>query len=162
MSFKDKSFAKFLKNYWVIIVALIFAGAVNISGFRFVFTVGESMYPTLKDGQILAVNTHDKIPGRGDIVIFKSKNYSKVLIKRVIGLPGEKIIIKNNNIYINGQIIKDYVDIDMESYGILKEEITLKENEYFAMGDNRNHSYDCRDIGPLLKDEIIGVKHMDN
>ncbi len=164
MSFRDKnlSVTKILKEYWFVPTAIVIILAVNIIGIRVSFTVGDSMYPTLKSGQVLIINTKNKSPERGDIVVFKTDKYSKVLIKRVIGLPGEKILIKNNNIYINNKIIKDYVDIDMKNYGVLENEILLKENEYFAMGDNRNNSYDCRDIGPITSNEIIGVKHMDN
>ena len=103
---------------------------------------------------------------RFDIVITKyGKNDGSSKIKRVLGLPGETIWFtvgsegnkKNGDLYINGKLIEQPIEskyVVACSYPSTK--ITLKENEYYVCGDNRAHSYDSRDVGPIPRDEIIG------
>lgn len=122
---------------------------------------GVSMEDTLYDHEVILV---DKLtyrfskPKRFDIVIFPysiRENY----IKRVIGLPGETVQIKEGKIYINGtRLLENYGDEEILDPGILEEERTLKENEYILLGDNRNHSTDSRNIliGPIEDKYIIG------
>ena len=116
---------------------------------------GPSMFPTLKDGDILLMNKISKDYDRMDIVVVR-KNY-KLLIKRIVALPGEEIEIKDNNIYINGEQIEDVVDC-VTLPGIAENGIKLKENEYFVLGDNRENSADSRNeaIGVVKKSEIMG------
>lgn len=125
---------------------------------------GDSMYPTLHDGDNLIV---DKIsyrfndPDRFDVIIFPYPQNEKVFyIKRVIGLPGETIQIDyDGNIYIDGEILEeDYGYEVMVNPGIAAEPITLGEDEYFVLGDNRNESNDSRasDVGVIEDDDIIG------
>ena len=100
-------------------------------------------------------------PERGDIIIF---NYpvdeSEIYIKRVIGLPGETVQIDlQGNIYINGQILnEDYGKETINFAGLAVEPITLGDDEYFVMGDNRNNSSDSRDpsVGNIRRSNIIG------
>lgn len=125
---------------------------------------GSSMWPNLNDKDILILKKYDKSIERFDIVVI---NYDKSkLVKRVIGLPGEKIKINvshigNNvasNIYINGNILnEDFGYEEMTDAGIASKEITLGEDEYFVIGDNRNNSSDSRIIGPISKKNIVGV-----
>ena len=121
---------------------------------------GSSMSPTLYDGSryILKKNEyHDKNPERGDIVLFKLLGYydDEYLVKRIIGLEGESVEIRNNNIYINDKLL-DEPYLYNPNNGSDMEKITLKEGEYFVMGDNRGNSVDSRDFGPVLKKELIG------
>ena len=124
---------------------------------------GESMKNTLDHGDQLIV---DKItyrfrdPERFDIIVFpvhyKENTY---YIKRIIGLPGETVQIADGTIYINGQVLEEsYGREVMQDPGIAAEPITLGEDEYFVLGDNRNQSSDSRDpsVGLIHRDEIIG------
>ena len=112
---------------------------------------GDSMNPTLKNGQILILNKLDKEYERMEIVVFDYNG--ERLIKRVIGLPGEEVYIKNNKIYVNDEEIKDYSDaVLMSDYTRVK----VPEDAYFVLGDNRGNSADSRLIGMISKDEIKG------
>lgn len=127
---------------------------------------GDSMEPTLSNGDNLIV---DKIsyrfnePERFDIIVFPFQ-YQKdtYYIKRIIGLPGETVQIdEEGNIYIDGEILEESYGreiIDEDKIGIADEPITLGDDEYFVLGDNRNYSSDSRvkEVGNIKKDQIIG------
>ncbi|HWT75448.1 MAG TPA: signal peptidase I [Mobilitalea sp.] len=126
--------------------------------------IGISMETTLQDHDQIIINKfsyrfHE--PKRFDVIVFKKsgKEHSYYDVKRIIGLPGEKVQIKDGKIYINGSIIDDIVNVDvMNNYGLADEEIVLEKNEYFVLGDNRNNSEDSRfaSVGNIRRDEIIG------
>jgi len=126
---------------------------------------GASMEPTLTDGDNLIVNKlayRFGEPKRFDIIVFKYR-YKKgeYYIKRVIGLPGETVRIDGDGIiYINGEVLEEnYGKEKMEYPGDAINEITLGEDEYFVLGDNRNNSSDSRyqyDVGNVKKSEIVG------
>ncbi len=112
---------------------------------------GNSMYDTLEGKEFMILNKLDK-PNRYDIVVVDTK--SDELIKRVYGLPGEKISIENNVIYINDKKIEDvYAYGETSNY----ESVTLSDDEYFVLGDNRAVSLDSRTIGPVKKSQIKGT-----
>lgn len=93
---------------------------------------------------------------RGDIILCKLEhnNQDNTIIKRLIGLPGDHIIIKSGKLEINGNYIsEDYIK-DNFTYGNI--DIILGKNEYFVLGDNRELSYDSRKAGPIKKGDIIG------
>ena len=88
---------------------------------------------------------------RGEVIVFKHN--SSFYIKRVIGLPGEKIEIKNNKIYINNlELSENYIHEQTRG----SENIELLKNQYFVLGDNRNASSDSRNWGYLEKEDIVG------
>jgi len=124
--------------------------------------VGNSMNPTLKNGEVLILNKFkyrfSEIK-REDIVSLQYAD-TKYLIKRVIGLPGEKVEIKNNILYINDKKYREdylpdnlsYDDFSLEDLGYKK----IPKDMYFLLGDNRENSLDSRKIGLINKKDIIG------
>ena len=115
---------------------------------------GESMVPTLSGGELMLLKKYDTDYERFDIVVVNKNVEGDNLIKRVIGLPNETIKYRNNNLYINGEKLEDvYAYGDTGNF----REITLGEDEYFLMGDNREISLDSRTLGIIKKSEIEGT-----
>ncbi len=127
------------------------------------YVSGSSMENTLHHGDNLIV---DKLtyrfskPKRYDIIVFPFRYQEKTYyIKRIIGLPGETIQIQDGVIWIDGKVLQEsYGREVMKNAGLAADMITLGEDEYFVLGDNRNDSTDSRDpsVGVIHKDEIIG------
>ena len=124
---------------------------------------GESMENTLDDGDQLIVDKltyrfHD--PERFDIIVFPFRYKDNTYyIKRIIGLPGETVQIVDGEIYINGELLEESYGRDvMQDAGLAAEPITLGDDEYFVLGDNRNYSSDSRDpsVALIHRKEIIG------
>ena len=120
--------------------------------FRLVIVDGSSMNPTYYNGDLLQGAKPVKELQRGDIITFRENG--QTLIKRIVGLPGETISWKGGYLYINGaRMITDFPK--MQDGGILDEKtITLTDDEYFCLGDNRNNSMDSRVFGPVKKSQI--------
>lgn len=156
------------------IQAIVMALSVFIIVYLFLFqphqVKGNSMLASFEDGEFLLT---DKIsyrfdpPARGDVVVFKAPKTEPCseieceYIKRIIGVPNDKIMVLGGEVYVNGQILKeDYLfsGTTTSSGFSLPEgkEIIVPENHYLVMGDNRSHSRDGREFGPIPKQSIIG------
>ncbi len=148
---------------WETLQTLVLAGLLIVFFRAFVFqnfvVEGSSMYPTLMQGDRLIVSRLSYIfgePDRGDIIVFQYPfGPERDFVKRIIGLPGETLAIQNGQVFIDGKPLppETYVqNRSSENYG----PVTLGEDEYFVMGDNRTGSSDSRSWGPLQKHFIIG------
>lgn len=128
---------------------------------------GNSMYPNLKDNEISimdAIHTEKNDIKRFDIVVLYSDNLGKLIIKRVIGLPGETITYKDDKLYVNGQyyqedfLSQDYIEESKKNHQIAHFtddfEITLTDDEFYVLGDNRIVSLDSRALGPIKHKDI--------
>ena len=150
---------------WLAMIAVVVAATYLVVTFvgQRTQVSGESMETTLSDGDHLIV---DKIsyrfrdPERYDIVVFPYRlEENTYYIKRIIRLPGETVQIVDGYVYINGvQLDEHYGNEIMEKPGIAAEPVTLGEDEYFVLGDNRNNSQDSRtaSVGVIHRDEILG------
>jgi len=151
-----KKFLKELYPYVIIVVVVVLFRTFIATPVR---VDGDSMKNTLYNNDILILNKLDNSLDRFDIVVINYNNTK--LVKRIIGLPGENIEYKDNQLYIND---KEFNDIETsrtsdfslkELYGIEK----ISDNHYFVMGDNRGNSLDSRDyrVGLVKKEDIVGV-----
>ena len=117
------------------------------------------MEPTLADGNYLIIDELSYRlgnPSRGDIIVFRiQEGNAQFLIKRIIGLPGEEVEIKNGSVFIGGVELEEpyLLDSQLTEGGIT---ISLGESDFFVLGDNRGASYDSRQWGLLQEDHIIG------
>ena len=119
-----------------------------------------SMEDTLYEGQRLIeekITYRYSLPKRGDIVIIRGKEYPDRLVKRVIGLPGEKIDIKDGSVYVNdAKLAEDYAVGITENTGKLKLPFLVPEDHVFVLGDNREISLDSRQLGAISLSSIEG------
>ncbi len=160
MDFRDiKEFFLDAFKYFVFFGCILF---IVVYCFSLQQVLGESMYPNFHDNDVLILNKlkyRFSDIKRGDVVAlrFEDTNY---LIKRVVGLPGETVEFKDNQLYINGEIVEeDYLvdgvvtaDFNLTQLGYDK----IPEGMYFVLGDNREHSSDSRELGLVSEKDILG------
>ena len=159
------SISQFILSFLeTVVIALV----ISVVLYLFIMTphevVGNSMHPTYKNGEYLMAN---KItyrigdPQRGDVIIFKFSD-TQDFIKRVIGLPGDTVMLKDGQMYINGTQLDEskYLNSSIYTNGgsflTEGESIVVPDGEYFVCGDNRPHSSDSREFGPINQSEIKG------
>lgn len=152
-----KNFLKELIPYIIIILVVAIIRTFIVTPVR---VDGPSMNPTLEDKQLLILSKYQKNYERFDIIVF-NHNGSK-LVKRIIGLPGDKVEYKNNLLYINGEMIDepfDHVvtsDFNLSDIGY----DIIPDGMYFVVGDNRKNSLDSRYIGLIAKEDIEGTVNL--
>lgn len=123
---------------------------------------GHSMYPTLHDMQTVRIDKTKKL-NYGDIIVFRTGNsvFGRMYVKRIIGMPGDTIQIIDGAIFVN-EVNENKLISGADAFPIVKDAgiasspFTLKENEYFVLGDNRNNSKDSRFFGSVKQSQIIG------
>ena len=151
---------------WIIEIAIVLMMAfvlVYFIGMR-TSVVGQSMSETLENGDQILVNRFMyKVigPKANDVIVFlpNGNEKSHYYVKRVIGVPGDTVQIKNGRIYVNGTEFTEKVDVaSIEDAGLAAAAVTLGDDEYFVLGDNRNNSEDSRyaNIGNIKREYIIG------
>lgn len=163
----DNAILKELKSFLkIIIFSVIFVFVFTTFIAKPIKVSGSSMYPTLIDKQyafssVISLNLSDI--KRFDVVVIDSKALNELIVKRIIGLPGDKIVYKDEKLYIDGTFIEqkfldtEYKNQKISELGFFTEdfEVTLAEDQYFFMGDNRGNSTDSRIIGPVSKSDIL-------
>mgnify|MGYP000921975372 FL=1 len=148
---------------WYSLICVLFVGVI---GFNLMFSLirvsGHSMDNTLRDGQYVVVNKHKDVK-RFDIVVLKERvsegGETKQVIKRVIGLPGDSIVVENGKLYINNQPYDEpyLMNSMIENYKLQSYAIIVPEDTVFVLGDNRDVSKDSRMVGSFKKSAIIGA-----
>lgn len=150
---------KNVKNILSYVIVIVIALLIKQYIFSPIRVNGSSMYPTLEDGDIMILNEigyYLNGVNRFDIVVVKKE--SERIIKRVIGLPGETVIYKDNKLYINDkEIIEDFSHDITHNFDLSEINVTvIPKDYYFVVGDNRGNSKDSRIIGLVNKNEIKG------
>lgn len=156
----------FLDTLQTFILAAIFFLIMHTFVIRTFQVNGASMYPSFEDGEFVFTNLlvqRFSNPGRGDVIVFQSpSNEEKDFIKRIIGIPEDRVSISQGNVYLNGQKLdeSDYLSQEIKTYGgpFLREgqEVIVPAQSYFVLGDNRYNSSDSREWGFIHKRHLIG------
>jgi len=153
-----KNWFKELLPYVIIILVVVLIRTFIITPIQ---VDGSSMYPTLEDKELLILKKYDKSFDRFDIVVF-DYNGSR-LIKRVVGLPGERVEYKDNKLYVDGKEVKEDFDRNSKTEDFVLDDIgadIIPKGYYFVMGDNRDNSTDSRIIGLVSEKDIKGSTNL--
>ena len=158
---KNKLMNFIKSNIRFILFLIIVSGTIYIvthNYYGFIAVQGDSMNNTLLNGQIGIIQKYnlDEVIEKGDIIVFYSDELEEAVIKRCVATGGDTVSMDHGWLRLDGTIVKEpYIKEPMyKNYRIRK--ITLAQNEYFAMGDNRNNSTDCRELGPTDNEHMIG------
>lgn len=165
MSSSEKLMAAFWETIKVVIISLLIIIPIRAYVMQPFFVSGASMEPSFDTGDYLLIDQVSfrfREPSRGEVIVFRfPNNPSEFYIKRIVGLPGETVEIRDGDIYIYNKETPNGFLLDESTYqhfgftfGNIKTQ--LSDNEYFVLGDNRSASSDSRRWGPLERDLVIG------
>jgi signal peptidase I len=160
----------FFESVWEIFKTILICLAIILPIRYYIaqpfYVKGASMEPNFHEHDYLLIDEISyrfSFPKRGDVIVFRyPQNPQEYFIKRVIGLPGETIEIKDGEVYVtsggksSAPLRESYIPELTETVSQISEPTTLKSDEYYVLGDNRNGSKDSRSFGPVKKDFIIG------
>lgn len=171
--FFAKAFIGAFKFFFDILESIVVALAIFVVVYLFLYqphqVKGASMEPNFHDGEYILTNKFEYKfgdPKRGDVIVFRSPQNPDIdFIKRIIGLPGDRVKLSNNKFYINGvELDEEYLRDDLYTYqgSYLKDgqETIVPPDHYFVSGDNRPRSSDSREWGPITRDSIIGKSQL--
>ena len=166
-TFKKSTLREYFESVVIAVILALFVRTFVVQAFRI---PSDSMVPTLVQGDRVLVNklsydAHDL--NRGDVVVFSrppglpaGPDEPEDLIKRVIGLPGDELVTRDGDVYVNDRLLSEpYLPEGTASYG-LDQPITVPDDQVFVMGDNRENSTDSRVFGPVDTDSVIGRAFM--
>lgn len=158
------------KESLCILLLLCVVYSINTYVIKLAYVSGESMYPTLADGDLLLVNQVNNQPSRGDIILIDISQSSlpgEYAVKRVVALEGDTVILdyESDSVYVNGvRIVESYLNLDqgdpmIELNGVSAITYQVPPGAVFVLGDNRNDSIDSRSetLGMIEKTEMVGV-----
>lgn len=168
--FLKQSLLFFWELFEIAVIALVSVFVIRTFVVQPFLVKGASMEPNFSNGDYLLVDeisTRLRLPERGEVVVFRFPQDPDIFyIKRVIGLPDETVVIRDNGVYIINEQYPEGFRLH-ESYvregGVTGEEevsFKLNDQEYLVMGDNRSYSYDSRVWGPVSQDKIVGLARL--
>ncbi|MFA5359752.1 MAG: signal peptidase I [Patescibacteria group bacterium] len=164
-----------VKNFFIYVFELVKVVAISLAiiiPVRYFliqpfYVKGASMEPSFYDKEYLIIDEISyrfNTPERGDIIVFRyPRNPEEYFIKRIIGLPGEKVEIQDGSVYVYNKenplglkLEEPYLEAEQKTYALSEEPVALSDSEYYVLGDNRNASKDSRSFGPVDKKLITG------
>lgn len=160
------SFAGFaIELVKIVVIALAIIIPIRTFILQPFYVEGSSMEPTFHDKEYLIIDELSyrlHAPQRGDVVVLKSPALNEFLIKRIIALPGERVVINDGNITVtnashpNGAAVNErtYLNASVVTFGNM--DVTLASDQYYVLGDNRPASLDSRSFGPIQRKDIVG------
>jgi len=145
---------------YILTALVVFGIAWYISAYRYQLMLirGESMLPAYHDLQIVLLQKRNDDYRAGDVIAFYSEGVSSVVVKRIVGLPGDSVRIEAGVLYVNGAVCERYRDVYFSEAGSLAETVTLRADQYIVIGDNIERSRDSRfeEIGIVERENILG------
>ncbi len=159
---KDKSKSELVS--WIQSLAIAFIIVIGVRQFLFtpVIVSGQSMEPTFENDNKIVISKIHKI-NRFDMIVFHAPNSEEDFIKRVIGLPGDVVVMKDDKLYINGEEYEeDYIQANkdkvFEGQKLTQDfEVEVPEGYLYVLGDNRRHSMDSRELGVIDEKSVVGA-----